>query len=120
MSEKKSTFKLAVVGNPSSVMLYKVLGCDAFGVTTDEEGRDKVEKLFRMSREDENKTAVYAVVFVDETLYKTFSEDSMEKFSKKALPAIIPVPSPTSGDDNFAGKRLRKIVERAVGSDILG
>ncbi len=118
MSE--NTFKLAVVGNPSSVLLYKALGCDTFGVTTNEAGRDKVEALFRDVRDDENHTSVYAVVFVDESLYKTFNDEQIEKFSSKALPAIIPVPSPTSGDDDFATQRLRKIVERAVGSDILG
>ncbi|MDH3325050.1 MAG: V-type ATP synthase subunit F, partial [Candidatus Peregrinibacteria bacterium] len=62
----------------------------------------------------------YAVVFVEENVYKDLPEDLITRLTKKALPAVIPVPAPNSGDENFSGNRLRKIVERAVGSDILG
>lgn len=112
--------KLAVVGNDSSVLIYQALGCETYGVFDQEAARAKTEELFAAHKEDENKTVVYAVVFVEEDYYKSFPDDLVERFSRKALPAIIPVPSPKSGDDNFASNRLRKIVERAVGSDILG
>jgi vacuolar-type H+-ATPase subunit F/Vma7 len=114
------TYKFAVVGNVSSVKLYQALGAETYAVSNNDDAREQTEKLFTAAKADENKSAVYAVVFVEEDFYKTFPEDLIEKFSRKALPAIIPVPSPKSGDDNFAGNRLRKIVERAVGSDILG
>lgn len=113
-------FKLAVVGNVSSVLIYKALGCEVYGVLEQEQAQLATEKLFSAHKGDENKTAQYAVVFIEEDFYKEFSEDMIEKFSKKALPAVIPVPSAKSGDDNFASERLRKIVERAIGSDILG
>ncbi len=112
--------KLAVVGNDSSVLLYRALGCETYGVFNQEAARAKTEELFSAHMDDEAKSALYAVVFVEEDFYKAFPDDLIERFSRKALPAIIPVPSPKSGDDNFAGNRLRKIVERAVGSDILG
>ncbi len=114
------TYKFAVVGNVSSVKLYQALGAETYAVSNQEDARTQTENLFGAVKDDENKTAVYAVVFVEEDFYKTFPDDLVERFSRKALPAIIPVPSPKSGDDNFAGNRLRKIVERAVGSDILG
>lgn len=113
-------FKLAVVGGVSSVSLYRALGCETYSVYNQDQAREKTESLFRAAHDDENKTPHYAVVFVEEDYYKAFPEDLIEKFSRKALPAVIPVPSPKSGDDNFAANRLRKIVERAVGSDILG
>ena len=113
-------YKLAVVGNPSSVLLYKALGTEVFPAYNAEEARTLTEELFQAHRGDEAKTAEYAVVFVEESYYKLFPEDVAEKFTKKALPAVIPVPSPNSEDDNFASNRLRRIVERAVGSDILG
>lgn len=113
-------YKLAVVGNVSSVLIYRALGCETFGVYTQDEAREKTEELFGANKGDENKTPIYAVVYVEEDYYKEFPDDLVEKFSRKALPAIIPVPSAQSGDDNFASKRMRKIVERAVGSDILG
>ena len=113
-------YKLAVVGSPSSIMIYRALGCETHEAFTQQESREQTEKLFRAVQEDEAASPQYAVVFVEENHYKEFPEDLIEKFSRKALPAVIPVPSPTSGNDNFAGERLRKIVERAVGSDILG
>ncbi len=116
----ENKFKLAVVGNESSVLIFRSLGCETYGVYSKEEAQKKVEKLFNANLGDEAKTAEYAVVFVEEDFYKSFPEDLIEKFTKRPLPAIIPVPSANSGDDNFAGNRLRKIVERAVGSDILG
>lgn len=114
------TYKFAVVGNVSSVKLYQALGAETYAVTNLEDARNQTEDLFKSTKDDEAKSAVYAVVFVEEDFYKEFPEDLIERFSRKALPAIIPVPSPKSGDDNFAANRLRKIVERAVGSDILG
>jgi len=114
------TYKFAVVGNVSSVKLYQALGAETYAVTNLDDARNQTEDLFAAAKDDEAKSAVYAVVFVEEDFYKEFPEDLIERFSRKALPAVIPVPSPKSGDDNFAGNRLRKIVERAVGSDILG
>lgn len=110
-------YKLAVVGNASSVLLYKALGCETHAVLSLDEARDRSEELFRAAAGD---APEYAVVFVEETYYKDFPEDLIEKFSRKALPAVIPVPSSGESDDDFATERLRKIVERAVGSDILG
>ena len=114
------TFSFAVVGNQSSVLIYKAIGAETYAVQTVEAAREKAEELFRANRGDENQTARYAVVFVEEEYYKNFPEDLVEKFTLKPLPAVIPVPSPNSTDNEFAGNRLRKIVERAVGSDILG
>ncbi len=116
----EENFKLAVVGNVSSVLIYKALGCEVYGVVEVQEAQDQTEKLFMAHKDDENKTAQYAVVFVEEDFYKEFQEDLIEKFTKRPLPAVIPVPSAKSGDDDFATQRLRKIVERAIGSDILG
>ncbi len=116
----ENQFKLAVVGNESSVLIFRSLGCETHGVFSQKEAQTEVEKLFNANLGDESKTAEYAVVFVEEMYYKLFPEDLLEKFTKRALPAVIPVPSTDSGDDDFATNRLRKIVERAVGSDILG
>lgn len=113
-------YKLAVVGNASSVLLYKALGCETYAIYSLDEARETAEKLFRTTHDDTNKTPEYAVIFVEESYYKVFPEDLIEKFARKALPAVIPVPSPGESDDDFASQRLRRIVERAVGSDILG
>ena len=114
-------YKLAVVGNESSVLIFKSLGCEVFSVFSDKEAEKQAETLFRAHLGDEDKTPEYAVVFVEEDYYKTFSEDLVEKFTLRALPAVIPIPSMGKQDgDSFATIRLRKIVEKAIGSDILG
>lgn len=115
--EKK--YELAVVGYESSVLIYRAVGANIFPVSEDAEAQEKVATLF-------NETAVggensrYAVIFVEENFYAALPDDLMEKFAKKALPAIVPVPSPEETDKDFSGARLSKIVERAIGSDILG
>ncbi len=115
------SFKLAVIGNESSVLIFRALGTEVFSVFSDEEARNVVVDLMGRHRGDEAQTAEYAVIFVEETYYKTLPEDLLERLAKKSLPAVIPVPSPDSkgGKDSFSVKRLSKIVERAIGSDIL-
>lgn len=111
-------YKLAVVGLESSVLIYRAIGADIYSVIDAQSAANKVEELFGKNLGDENKTPEYAVIFVEENFYAELSDDLIEKFSKKALPAVVPVPSPSTNGENFAAKRLSKIVERAIGSDI--
>ena len=69
---------------------------------------------------DQLKTPRYAIIFVEENYYRVLAPDFLEKMTKRSLPAIVPIPSPGSNDKDFAVKRLSRIVEKAVGSDILG
>ena len=48
-----------------------------------------------------------------------FPEEDYKKLGQKALPAIIPVPGST-GATGYGLKRIGKMVEQAVGSDIFG
>jgi len=116
-----SSFKLAVVGNESSVLIFRALGTEVFSVFSDDQAQKKLLDLINRDRGDEAKTAEYAVIFVEEAYYKNLPEDLLERCAKKSLPAVVPVPSPdsASGKDSFAVKRLSRIVERAIGSDIL-
>ncbi len=110
------SYNLAVIGEQSSVLIYQAFGVEVFGVSSDDEARDTLDGLSR--KEDDGKP-VYAVVFMEENFFKNLPEDLTDRLTRKALPAVVPVPSPNSKDDNFSTNRLRKIVERAVGSDIL-
>ncbi len=115
-----NNFKLAVVGKESSVLIFRTLGTEVFGVFSEEESHSVVEKLAFSTHDDEAQTPEYAVIFVEEDYYKVLPPDFLEKMTKRSLPAIVPVPSPSAKDEDFAVKRLSKIVERAVGSDIMG
>lgn len=111
-------YKLAVVGLESSVLIYRAIGADIFSVIDTHSAQEKVEALFGANRGDENRTPEYAVIFVEENFYAELSDDLIEKFSRKPLPAVVPVPSPSTTGKDFSAKRLSKIVERAIGSDI--
>jgi len=77
----------------------------------------KNEKLTE-DNEDEI-DSVYAIIFITEDLAQEIPELEMKKLMQDVLPAIIPLPSHL-GSTGFGNKRLSKIVEQAVGSDILG
>lgn len=120
MEKDETQFKLAIIGAQHSILLYRAFGVESFAVSDVEEAKDKLNELVAMNRGDEKKTPIYAVIFVEENLFREFPEDLLEKLSRKPLPAVTPVPSAGDSDSTFASERLRKIVERAVGSDILG
>ena len=142
--------KLAVIGNESAVLIFRALGVDVFPVVSSAqaigmvqrlafgqsewEGEDpppfsesqeieyaeKKKKLDLDSSSSSDTVLEYAIVFIEENYYKDLSPEIVEKLTKRPLPAVVPIPSPSSKDKNFAVKRLSRIVERAVGSDILG
>lgn len=80
------------------------------------------DTLFRLknekqNEEDENSGKKYAIIFILEEFLKEVSEEDYQKLSSGALPAIIPLPS-HKGSTGFGESKIRKIVEKAVGSDI--
>jgi len=112
--------KLAVIGNESSVLIFRALGTEVYSVHDSNQAQEILRDLAsREIGDDSQKTAEYAVVFVEENFYKKLPEDLLTRLSKNPLPAVVPVPSPDSKDAKFGTKRLSRIVERAVGSDIL-
>ena len=63
--------------------------------------------------------STYAIVFVMEDIIKEMSPEDYAKLSSGALPAIIPLPG-SRGSSGFGNEKIRRIVEKAVGSDIFG
>jgi V/A-type H+-transporting ATPase subunit F len=112
-------YKLAVVGLDSSILIYRAIGADTFSVADSNEAKNTIEEVANKFSNTEDQTPEYAVIYVEEDFYKELPDDLLKKLTKRSLPALIPVPSPSSGKgESFAVKRLSKIVERAVGSDI--
>lgn len=115
----ENQFALAVVGTESSVTLFRAIGAETFPVYGAEEAQEVITNLMNTYKDEATQTCKYAVVFVEDNIYKGLSDDLIERLAKRSLPALIPLPSPSSSDDDFSKKRLSKIVERAIGSDIL-
>ena len=83
---------------------------------------EKIQELSKKVVELKNETAEnppYAIIFITEELAVTIEKDDYKKLSLSALPAIIPVPG-SKGATGYGVKRIGKMVEQAIGSDILG
>lgn len=103
-------YKIAIIGTPDSVLGFKGLGLDVFGIASEEEGEAALKRL--------EGTDDYAVLFITEDWVPRL-EKPLSKFEGRALPAILPIPS-QQGATGEGLKKLSRIVEQAVGSDIIG
>jgi V/A-type H+-transporting ATPase subunit F len=114
-------YKIAIVGTQEITAGFSVLGFDAFNVLQKEEAKDLLFSLKNKKQEEgkEDSPLSYAIIFVIEEYIKDIPLDDYKKLSSGALPAIIPIPSHT-GSTGFGETKIRRIVEKAVGSDIFG
>ncbi len=112
-------YKIAIVGTRQAVAGFSLLGVDIVPVESSDEA---VEELMRLKKETRTEggreVQTYAIVFITEDLAGSISPDDEKKLARGALPAIIPLPS-HQGSSGYGLTRLKRIVERAVGSDIL-
>ena len=114
--------KIAIVGNKETILGFKALGVKEFNANTIEEALKVLYKLKSQEILADEKTAatrpLYAIIFMTEDLASKIPTDDYKKLSKGALPAIIPVPG-SKGTTGYGLKRIGKMVEQAVGSDIM-
>lgn len=101
-------YKMAVVGEEEAVLGFRSLGADIFTLSGPEEGAQIIAAL-RKSK--------YGVVFLTELVAKTVPE-LVEAFDDRPLPAVAIIPG-IEGSMGLARTRMKKIVEKAVGADIL-
>lgn len=103
------SYKIAIIGSPDAVNGFKAVGVDAFGIKTKEEAEQKIKELYESTE--------YATVFITEDFVDQI-KDFLKELPPRALPAIVAVPS-QEGSTGAGLENLKKIVEQAVGSDIL-
>ncbi len=103
-------YKIAILGSHDSILGFKGLGLDVFGVATEEDGVKALDEI--------QSAGTHAVLLITEDWAKTL-EKRLEKLKGQALPAILPIPS-QQGATGEGLKNLSRIVEQAVGSDIIG
>lgn len=102
-------FELAIIGEKDVVLSFRAVGVRTFGVTGTAEAGETLHKLVAEGR--------YAVIFVTETVAEGILP-IIQEYSNRALPSIVLVPG-IRGSEGFALERIRRIVEKAVGADIL-
>ena len=112
--------KLAIVGSWDAVAGFALLGVDVVPVNSAEEAVEELHRLKKEMQQDEKgvERNTYAIVFITEDLASGISPDDEKRLARGALPAIIPLPS-HKGSTGYGMQRLSRIVERAVGTDIL-
>lgn len=100
--------KIAVVGDPSSVMIFKAVGFDVFY----EQEPDQIKRRLH-TLADEG----YVVIYITE-MAASLAADVIDEYATATFPAIIPIPA-GSKSLGLGMKRVKENVEKAVGADIL-
>lgn len=113
-------YQIAMVGPVESIVAFRALGvqiipCAAAGAVVSVLRGLLAETIPGPAGGEVSK---YAVIFLDEALAQAIPTAEYLELTAGVLPAIIPLPSPV-GSTGFGRARLGKIVERAIGSNIL-
>ena len=110
---------MAIIGPRETILGFKALGLETVFVS---DPKVAVESLFSLKKEkvEEGGESVnkYAIIFILEELARAITPDDYKKLSAEPLPAIIPLPSHL-GTTGYGLQKLKTIVEKAVGMDIL-
>ena len=100
--------KIAVIGDPSSVMIFKAIGLDVFYEEKEAQIEQRIHKLADQG---------YAAIYITEKAAE-LAKDAIDIYATATFPAIIPIPSST-GVLGIGMNKLKSNVEKAVGADIL-
>jgi len=103
------THKIAAIGEEDAVLGFKALGIEVYPV----DGPDATVTILNRLMNDQG----YGIVFVSESMADRV-EELMAEIGSRPLPSLVYIPG-SKGSQGFAMQRIRKIIERAVGADIL-
>ncbi|MDR1467124.1 MAG: V-type ATP synthase subunit F [Oscillospiraceae bacterium] len=106
--------KIAVIGEMDNVYGFRGLGFEVFIYDESSEPEDVIKCINRLFCEK------YAIIYITESVAKGVAGEILS-YQDQKMPAIVLIPG-DSGDKFCAGNgdlNLRKLVEKAVGSDIL-
>ena len=98
---------IAVVGSIDSILAFKTVGFDVFGVNNEETTRNVLNKLLTQ----------YKLILITDA-YAKFVEDIILDTQTSAYPTVIIIPSGVDSG-NYALKQISQSVERALGVNIL-
>lgn len=110
---------MAIIGPRETILGFKAIGIEPVYAT---DPKEVVEKLYELKKEKvehegENYNK-YAIIFIMEEVAREVTPEDYKKLSSEALPAIIPLPN-HMGTTGYGLAKLKTIVEKAVGMDIL-
>lgn len=100
-------YKIAVVGDKESILGFSAIGMDMYPAYEEEDIKKIIPKLI-----EEN----YAIIYITENV-SIKAEKYLEKLKNNKIPAIVTIPS-NSGSLGYGGKRIKEMVQKAVGIEI--
>lgn len=101
--------QIAVLGSGPAVQALAALGLRAYYVSTDEQARERAERLVG---------AGFRVIFFTEDLAAALAP-LLERYRKSAVPCLVTLPEAERAKESSLS-RLKELVRRAVGTDVFG
>lgn len=102
------TDRIGIIGDPDSILAFKAVGVETFGVSAGSEAKEYIKEMARKN---------FKVIFITEKLAIELKE-FLQKYREMTYPAIVPIP--TSKDSLGIGMEgIKSDMERAIGADIL-
>ena len=101
--------KIAVIGREEVVGGFKALGITVLPATDVIQAREKLEVA---------SGGEYAVLYITEDLAHGLL-DEIKELQKRPIPAVVLIPG-SGGSTGLAASRMRELVKKAVGLDLLG
>lgn len=105
----ESNRSVAVVGEKDSIYCFAALGLEICEAENAEQALERIKEL-----NERGCAVIYLVERFAEEL-----EEKLEKYRDLPTPAIIPIPGAV-GNTGYGMRSVRRSIEKAVGSDILG
>ena len=99
--------KIAVIGSKDSILVFKAVGCDIFGVDSEQKTRLALNKAI----------ASYKVILITDD-YAKYVEDIIADTQTTAYPVVLVIPSGNK-KSTYALDKINADVERALGVNIL-
>jgi len=101
--------KIGLIGEEHDISAFRALGLDIFPITRVAEVEELLPRLLKSNE--------YGIILITEAVGAA-ARSMVEEAAGQPLPSLVFIPG-SEGSRGFARERLRKIVERAVGVDIL-
>jgi V/A-type H+/Na+-transporting ATPase subunit F len=114
-----TNYTTAIIGPHAIISGFSALGVVPFPAHTGSEMLAILKSIKRTLEDPESTDARYAVVILIESLVDQLPKEELDRVSRGALPALVILPG-VEGSRGAGAFKLKRLAERAVGSNILG
>lgn len=100
--------KIAAVGEKDIMLIFKAIGAEVYPVSEYSQAAPKIKKLAKEG---------YGIIFITENIAAELDQ-LIKSYSDQFLPSIVVIPG-LGKRNNYAIKRLRQAIIKAVGIDVI-